>query len=441
MRATGCSVAPASWEILPLDDVCMRITSGGTPSRRAPEFFIGGTIPWVKTQELLDGWIDDTEEHITLDAVKNSSAKILPEQTVLVAMYGATVGQLGMLRRPMSCNQACCAFIVDKSKADFRYLYYQLLNHRHQLKELSTGAAQQNLSGTMLKAYQLPFPKVETQGRIADVLASLDNKIELNRRMNETLEAMARALFRSWFVDFDPVRAKSEGRPTGLPADLEALFPNEFEDSPLGEIPKGWQVQPLGHIADVRFGKTPPRLEHHWFSKSRADVRWVSIRDLGRVDVFISETSEFLTADAVSRFRIRVVPDRTVMVSFKLTVGRVAISDGELTTNEAIAHMIPQDSILAPWFLYSYLGTFDYGRLGSTSSIATAVNSDSIRELPVLVPSTGIVRAFNERVESLFQQILVSSRESRALEDMRCDLLPRLLSGEIEVAEAEVAIA
>jgi len=371
----------------------------------------------------------------------NEGRKLAKAGDLLFCVRGSTTGRMNWADQTYAIGRGVAAV---RHKEDVRcqpFVRATIEAALPQLLAAATGSTFPNVSRDQLLDIEVPPMALGEQLGISEVLASLDDKIELNRRMNETLEAMARALFRSWFVDFDPVRAKSEGRPTGLPADLEALFPNEFEDSPLGEIPKGWQVQPLGHIADVRIGKTPPRLEHHWFSKSRADVRWVSIRDLGRVDVFISETSEFLTADAVSRFRIRVVPDRTVMVSFKLTVGRVAISDGELTTNEAIAHMIPQDSILAPWFLYSYLGTFDYGRLGSTSSIATAVNSDSIRELPVLVPSTGIVRAFNERVESLFQQILVSSRESRALEDMRCDLLPRLLSGEIEVAEAEVAIA
>ena len=438
----------SDWDVVRLGDFCSKIGSGATPRGGSSAYLPEGPFSLIRSQNVLlnafslDGLAFISDEQ----AAELRNVEVL-QHDVLLNITGDSVARACKVDSkvlPARVNQHVAIVRPNPEEIDPRYLLYWLVSpdtQSHLLTMAGGGATRNALTKAMIEGLKIRKPPLPTQQTIASVLSALDDKIELNRRMNETLEAMARALFRSWFVDFDPVRAKSEGRPTGLPADLEALFPNEFEDSPLGEIPKGWQVQPLGHIADVRIGKTPPRLEHHWFSKSRADVRWVSIRDLGRVDVFISETSEFLTADAVSRFRIRVVPDRTVMVSFKLTVGRVAISDGELTTNEAIAHMIPQDSILAPWFLYSYLGTFDYGRLGSTSSIATAVNSDSIRELPVLVPSTGIVRAFNERVESLFQQILVSSRESRALEDMRCDLLPRLLSGEIEVAEAEVAIA
>ncbi len=149
----------------------------------------------------------------------------------------------------MTCNQACCAIIADATKANFRYLYYQLLIHRPQIKGLANGAAQQNLNGQIIKQFRLPFPPLPEQRAIARVLGALDDKIELNRRMNETLEALARALFQSWFVDFDPVRAKSEGRqPEGMDAETAALFPGSFEASELGEIPAGWRLGKLGEV-------------------------------------------------------------------------------------------------------------------------------------------------------------------------------------------------
>ena len=234
-----------------IEDVCLRVTSGGTPSRRQPSFYEDGCWAWLKTQELRDGWLYDSEEHITDDAVASSSARVLPENTVLMAMYGATVGQLGILRRPMACNQACCAMIVDPGQADYRYLFYQLLHVRPRIKSLSTGAAQQNLSGQLIKSLKFPFPALSEQRAIAHILGTLDDKIELNRRTNATLEAMARALFRSWFVDFDPVRAKMEGRDTGLPKDIADLFPDRLVDSGLGEIPEGWVPGALGDIVSL----------------------------------------------------------------------------------------------------------------------------------------------------------------------------------------------
>ena len=247
-----------AWPVRSIQDMCLRVTSGGTPSRRQPSFYEDGCWPWLKTQELRDGWLDDSEEHITDDAVASSSAKVLPENTVLMAMYGATVGQLGILRRPMTCNQACCAMIVDPGRADCRYLFYQLLHARPWIRNLATGAAQQNLSGRLIKSLKFPFPPLPEQRRIARVLGALDDKIELNRRMSETLEAMAQALFKSWFVDFDPVRAKAKGQPSGLPPDLDALFPASFKVSELGEIPADWEVKTLGDDFRITMGQSPP---------------------------------------------------------------------------------------------------------------------------------------------------------------------------------------
>ena len=275
---------------------------------------------------------------------------------------------------------------------------------------------------------------------------SLSAKIELNRRMNETLEAMARAIFKSWFVDFDPVRAKASGEPAesicrhlGLTPDMLALFPDSFQDSELGEIPAGWSFQQAGSLSDVGIGKTPPRKEAEWFSEDSGDMRWVSIRDLGLAGTFVRSTKEYLTHEAVTRFNIRLVPDYTVLLSFKLTIGRVAITDGPMTTNEAIAHFkLPSTPQITTEYLYLYLEQFDYGKLGSTSSIAEAVNSRMIRELPVLVPPRQLVEGFTLLVRDLFEQQRALAREIAALEETRDALLPELLSGGMQLPSMEV---
>lgn len=200
-------IAPPKWKRRRIEDACVRVTSGGTPSRKRSDFY-GGDVLWVKTKELLDDWIEDTEEKLTLEGLKGSSAKLIKENTVLMAMYGATVGQLGILRYEATCNQAACAMEVDPEEADFRYLFYTLLQHRDQIIGMATGAAQQNLNGVTIKNLIVPFPYLNEQKSIADIIATLDDKIALNRKLNETLEGMARALFQSWFVDFDPVKAK-----------------------------------------------------------------------------------------------------------------------------------------------------------------------------------------------------------------------------------------
>ncbi|MBY4771246.1 restriction endonuclease subunit S [Burkholderia ambifaria] len=340
------------------------------------------------------------------------------------------------------------------------YLHYFLQNA--DIQSYLTGAVMPKLTQGNLNRIPISYPDSECQNSIIRVLGSLDKKINLNRRINQTLEAMAQAIFKSWFVDFDPVKAKiaaiQEGRAPlraamsaisgKLEAELDslppeqyeqltataALFPDEMNASALGEIPRGWAYQAADSLTEVGIGKTPPRKEPQWFTEGEGDWRWVSIKDMGASGVFQQRSSEFLTSEAVSRFNVRVVPDRTVLLSFKLTIGRVAISDGPMVTNEAIAHFkLPSDAAISSEYLYLYLKGFDYSTLGSTSSIADAVNSKTIREMPIIVANRNLIDIFSKFVASLFGEIRNRQNEIASLSATRDALMPKLLSGEIEV--------
>jgi type I restriction enzyme S subunit len=193
---------------------------------------------------------------------------------------------------------------------------------------------------------------------------------------------------------------------------------------------------------DVGIGKTPPRKEHEWFSTDPSDVPWMSIRDLGTCGAYISRVSEYLTEAAVDRFRVKRIPDGVVVLSFKLTVGRVAITDGEMLSNEAIAHFLPRtENLLSSEYLFCYLKQFDYGRLGSTSSIATAVNSDSVRGIPVVVPDVHVHSKFQQVVSPLFRRLKLLQREETTLAALRDTLLPKLISGELRIKDAARIVA
>jgi type I restriction enzyme S subunit len=245
---------------------------------------------------------------------------------------------------------------------------------------------------------------------------------------------MAQALFQSWFLDCDPVHAKAAGRqPSGMDAKTASVFPSSFQTSLNDKLPTGWCHAEAQDIAQIGIGKTPPRKEPQWFSGNPNNIPWVSIRDMGAEGVFAQQTSEFLTEEAVSRFNVRRVPKNTVLLSFKLTVGRVVIADMPLTTNEAIAHFgLNSDYGISPEFLYLYLSRFDYASLGSTSSIATAVNSATIRTMRILVPPRELVSAFTKIVSPLFERIRTNQSESATLGRIRDLLLPRLLNGKID---------
>ena len=233
-----------------LDSVCSRISSGGTPSRKKAEYFTTGLEGhlWVKSKELLDGSIQETEETITDEGLNNSPAKHFPAHAVLIAMYGANVGQLGWLRVPATVNQAICGFVLDDQRADWRFVFYELLQRRGDLAVQAHGAAQQNLNQDLIRQFSIRLPPLPQQRRIACILSAYDDLIENSQRRIFILEAMARALYREWFVAF--------------------RFPGHDKtprvDSPLGDIPQGWEVKLVKEILARRTGGTVYR---------KADVR------------------------------------------------------------------------------------------------------------------------------------------------------------------------
>jgi type I restriction enzyme S subunit len=332
--------------------------------------------------------------------------------------------------------------LIPNERVEPDYLGYRLKQafESGEIASYVTGTAMPNLDvHSALAGITIHLPPLHKQREIAGILGALDDKIELNRQMNSTREAMARALFKSWFVDFDPVRAKAEGRkPVGMDAATAAVFPDSFIGSVLGPIPKGWTVQKISEVTKVGIGRTPPRLERHWFSHRSNDVPWMSIRDLGSETIFIKKTAEFLTDEAVARFRIPRIPQSTVVLSFKLTLGRVAITASAMLSNEAIAHFIigKNDVDLSAGFLYFYLKCFEYDQLGNTSSIATAINSEIVRGIPLLLPTKSEMTEFNAYADPILERVRLLEAETRVLEELRDTVLPRLLSGELRAGDA-----
>lgn len=320
-------------------------------------------------------------------------------------------------RRGCCSNDVLC--IRANNNVDAEFLYYLLSQDLFFAYVMSgaNGSKMPRGDKQQIMNWEIELPsEKEDQRRIASILSSLDRKIELNNKINADLEEMAQAIFKNWFVDFEPFK---DGK---------------FVDSELGMIPEGWKVGRADDFYQINIGKTPPRKEHKCFSTNPADKIWVSIANMGNSGIFISDSSEYLTKEAVDRHNIIMVPRNTILLSFKLTVGRVAIADKELTTNEAIARFILSDDKYME-YLYLYLKNFDYNSLGSTSSIATAVNSKTIKGMQMLQPSDKIIDAFHIQVNPIFEKIRSLTKESSRLSLLRDTLLPRLMSGELEVPE------
>ena len=303
--------------------------------------------------------------------------------------------------------------IINDNIVNPLFLYYSLC--KKDFASLNVGSAVPSLTVPILNDIDVNVPTFDTQNRIVGILKSLDDKIELNRRINDNLEQQAQALSKAWFVDFEPFK---DGK---------------FVNSELGRIPEGWKILCADEIYNINIGKTPPRKESVWFSETEdANIKWISISDLANCGTFVGSSSEYLTPQAINKFNIIVVPSDTVLLSFKLTIGRIAIAKCSLTTNEAIARFyLPNPTYRE--FTYLTLKNYDYSKLGSTSSIATAVNSKIIKNMKILFPNTKDIEKFHNTVKPIFDTIKSKSDEIDRLCELRDTLLPRLMSGELSI--------
>lgn len=172
-----------------ISDVCANVYSGGTPNKKHDEYYAGGNIPWLNTSEIKFNRIYATEKFITDEGYSASSAKWVPANAIIVAMYGATAARVAISKIPLTTNQACCNLIIDASKADYRYVYYWLCSRYTQLAALANGGAQQNLNAGQIKDFPIALPHIDVQRKIADLLSTFDDKIEVNNEINENLVA------------------------------------------------------------------------------------------------------------------------------------------------------------------------------------------------------------------------------------------------------------
>lgn len=297
---------------------------------------------------------------------------------------------------------------VDFEKAVPDYIYYvltqkEVTEHLQAIAEQSV-SAYPSIKPSDIENLELFLPDRITQEKIVAILNSIDKKIKQNNEINNNLEQQVLTIYRHNFVDTS----------------------NELR-----------QICRADEYFDISIGKTPPRKEPQWFSTNSEDITWVSISDMGTCGLYISNSSEKLTKQAINRHNVKVVPDNTVLLSFKLTVGRVAITDGEVTTNEAIAHF-KTDKKEINEYLYCYLKYFNYQTMGSTSSIATAVNSKIIKGMPFIVPTDTELKEFHNFTAPIFAKIKSNQLERDNLTALRDALMPKLMSGELDISNIEL---
>lgn len=382
------------WKHYKMDELIEEISMGPFGSDVKKEFYVDNGVPILNGSNLQGFKLQkDSFGYLTKEKA-DSLKKCNAHRGDIIVTHRGTLGQIVYV----PVNSKYDRYVISQSQFRFRckadlvdvqYLVYYFHTREGQYKILANasqvGVPALARATSTFRLIDIKLPPLATQRRIASFLSSLDRKIELNNKINADLEEMAQAIFKNWFVDFEPFK---DGK---------------FVDSELGMIPEGWKVGRADDFYQINIGKTPPRKEHKWFSTNPADKIWVSIANMGNSGIFISDSSEYLTKEAVDKHNIIMVPRNTILLSFKLTVGRVAIADKELTTNEAIARFILSDDKYME-YLYLYLKKYDYNSLGSTSSIATAVNSKTIKGMQMLQPSDNVIDAFHIQVNPIFEK-------------------------------------
>jgi type I restriction enzyme S subunit len=315
------------------------------------------------------------------------------------------------------------------------FLKYVLLAETEALWRFASGTTHQTIYYPEAKAFHVCLPSIAEQNAIAHVLGTLDDKIELNRRMNETLEAMARALFQSWFVDFDPVRAKAEGRDTGLPKDLADLFPDSFEDSELGETPKGWGVRPIGDLAEVVGGSTPStKVTAFW---EDGEHFWATPKDLSSLATpVLLETGRKISDAGLSQIGSGLLPPGTVLLSSRAPIGYLVISEIPVAINQGFIAMLPKEGASNLFLLYWAAQAQEQIVSRANGSTFLEISKSNFRPIRVITPPSAVIAAFDKQVRPLYARVVSNERETRTLAALRDALLPKLLSGEIRVGAA-----
>ena len=380
-----------------------KIITGCTPSTKKEEYYSNNDFMFVGPSDIKSVmYVDSTEKHISTVAFNEYKNKFINENSIVVDCIGSDMGNVAIIKNKCLTNQQINAITnINCNDYNIKYIYYVLSTMKQYFHLIGTnGSTMPILNKTMFENVEIEVPEKEIQDKIANILSKLDDKIKLNNEINNNLLEIIDNLYKNEFIDIQEYKRAEE-------------------------------------IANITIGKTPPRGNKECFSTNKEDVKWISIADLGKCGTYILDTSEKLTKEAVDSYNVKVIPKNTIILSFKLTIGRIAITSQEMTTNEAIAHFNLENKDMI-YYLYSYLKNFDYGKLGSTSSIATAVNSKIIKAMPIAIPEKEVLKKYNEKVSSMFEKIRENEIENKNLEQLRDTLLPKLMSGGIDLENIEI---
>lgn len=404
-----------------------------------PSFVDQGPI-FLGIDALNEGRLNLSEtRHVTNEIYHQWTRRVVPAPGDLVFSYETRIGQAALIPQGLQCCLGRRLALARPKSDDLnsRYLLYYYLGpafQEHLRAHTKPGSTVDRIHLKDFPKFPIALPPRREQDAIANLLGSLDDKIELNGRMAATLEDMARALFKSWFVDFDPVRAKSSGRPTGLPHATAALFPDR-----LGEdgLPDGWYKAPLLDHARLISGGTPKTEELSYWG---GPVLWASAKDVSQcADRFLTNTDRTITFRGLEESATRLVPAfSTVVVARGATTGRHCLFGREMAMNQT-CYALHSDAKKPFWLACTFSAMVNELVRGAHGSVFDTITTMTLQSAQVIYGGDEIVSAFERTVEPIYERILNLVEESATLRTIRDTLLPKLISGELRIKDIDAA--
>lgn len=429
------------WPVVRLGDYCSKIGSGATPRGGKESYLDVGPVALIRSQNVYnDGFRSEGLVYISEDQAAKLAHVSVEPQDVLINITGDSVARVCLAPSdvlPARVNQHVAIIRTRPDDIDPRYLRYFLLTPSQQQLLLGLaggGATRKALTKAMLENLRIPKPPIEVQRRMVEPLDLIERAISLNRRINNTLQSIAQAIFKSWFIDFDPVHAKAAGRePEGIDAETAALFPSEFVDSELGPIPKGWKCRALGEAFEInpvrrlKKGTLAPYLDMASTPTQGHRPEAIVMRE-------VASGVKFMNGDTLlARITPCLENGKTAFVDF-LSEGQVGWGSTEFVV------LRPRPPL--PLF-FGYLLARDptfraYAAMTMTgSSGRQRIDISALAEYKVIIPDVHVAKAFEHLVEPLRSRIVLGSEKARTLADLRNALLPQLISGKLRLSEVE----
>jgi len=396
------------WKEYRLGDVCKFQEGYVNPPQGNPEFF-DGDIKWLRATDLNDGYIYNTSRTLTeLGYMSAKKSAILFEPGSIAISKSGTIGRLGILKDYMCGNRAVIN-IIPKSFVNTYFIFCMLRSFRHNFPLLAVGSVQKNLYISILEEIKIILPNLSLQTKIASILKSLDDKIEVNRRINDNLEQQAQALFKSWFVDFEPFKD------------------GEFVESELGMIPKGWRVGTLSEIAVITMGVSPSGLSYN--TKSEGDVFYQGRAEFGfrfpKRNMYTTEAKRFAEIDSI-------------LFSVRAPVGDVNVAEEKCCIGRGLASikaLYGYNSFVL--YLMQYLKPF-FDKYNSEGTVFGNINKSTLEGFKIIISPKEYQEKFQKIVGKMDCIIKSLEQESSRLSSLRDTLLPRLMSGELKINDVSV---